>query len=253
MEQSPTGIDKETMYQQIVEYSFETTVIHSDHKVLYINQSGAEFLGANKEDIIGTNILDVFTDKDRDFLVERIRQGTIENKIGELIEITVKKADGTLVDVELYCHPVEFGETKAMQSILRDITPQRKAEKRLRQVIREVATPIVPVHEGISVLPLVGELDSDRIEQLLNIIPQKILDHDLDYLIIDISGAYNIDTHVVEFLYKINAIIGMLGITLIFTGIRPELTKAAVEVCINIDTLRTMSTVKQALNHLVKK
>lgn len=36
-------IEKENMYRQIVENTFETVIIHADHKILYINQSGAVF------------------------------------------------------------------------------------------------------------------------------------------------------------------------------------------------------------------
>lgn len=257
MEQPPTNgkitsVEKEAMYRQIVEYSFDTTIIHSNHKVLYINQSGADFLRVDKEDIIGANVMDVFTDNYKDFIAERIRKATVENQIGELIETTIFRYDGTIVEVELYCHPVTFGDTKAIQSILRDITTRKTAEQKLKQVMSEVATPIVPVSKGIAVLPLVGAVDEDRTNQLLDIIPQKIQDHDLQYLIIDVSGIYNIDSVVIEFLYRINSIMKLIGISLIYTGLRPELAKKAVESCIDISSLRTMSNVKEALNRLIR-
>lgn len=244
--------EKEEMYRQIVEYSIETTVIHCNQKILYINESGADFFRATKNNLIGANIVDVFTDEYKEFIVERIRKGTEERQIGELIETPVYRADATIVEVELYCHPVMFGETEAIQSILRDITPRKVAEKKLKQVKNEVATPIVPVYEGIAVLPLVGEFDEDRTIQLLNIIPRKIGSYHLDYLIIDMSGIYNFDDIVGEFLYKINSIMGLLGISLYYTGIRPELARKAVELRIDISSLNTMPNVKQALNHLIR-
>jgi rsbT co-antagonist protein RsbR len=243
--------EKEEMYKQIVEYSFETTVIHSNQNILCINESGAEFFRATKEDLIGANIVDVFTDNYKEFIIDRIRKGTEERIIGELIETTVCRADGSIVEVELYCHPVIFGKTQAIQSILRDITPRKQAEKKVKQLMNEVATPIVPVYEGIAVLPLVGEFDADRTRQLLDIIPKKIVGYHLDHLIIDISGIYKFDDVVAEFIYKINSIIELLGISLIYTGIRPELAQIAVNLEIDINSLKTMTNVKSALNHLI--
>lgn len=247
-----TVLEKENMYRQIVEYSFETTIIHSNQKVLYINQSGTEFFRATKEQIIGANILEVFADESKDIIIERIRKATEENQIGSLIEAKIYRFDGTPVEVELYCHPVQFGEKKAIQSIIRDITTRKDAEKKLKKVINEIGTPIVPVSEGIAVFPLVGTIDEDRVIQLVEIIPQRALEHDLNYLIIDFSGVYNIDTVVIEFLYKINSILNLLGITPISTGIRPELALKAIENCGDLSTLYTMSTVQQALRQLTK-
>ncbi|WP_416150355.1 PAS domain S-box protein [Salipaludibacillus sp. HK11] len=242
--------EKEEMYRQIVEYSFETTVIHSNHEVLYINASGAEFLRATKADFMGANIIDVFTDDYKDLIIERIRKGTEERSSGELIETTVIRADGTIAEVELYCHPVMFGQTEAIQSIMRDITPRKEAENNLKKVMNEIATPIVPVSEGIAVLPLVGDLNEARTIQMLDTIPQKIGKYHLDHLIIDVSGIYNFDDVVAEFIYKINPIIELLGISVLYTGIRPELAKKAVELQIDINSLKTMPNVKQALNQL---
>ncbi|MBH0228899.1 PAS domain S-box protein [Halobacillus sp. KCTC 3957] len=238
------------MYRKIVEYSFETTIIHSNQQVLYINEAGSEFLRSSKEAIIGANIVDVFPDEYKDFIVERIRKGTFENKVGELIETKVFRFDGTICEVELYCHPVLFGKTKAIQSIIRDITPRKETERRLKKVIGEVSTPLVPVADEIAVLPLVGVIDETRAEQLLELIPAKTQQYPLRYLIVDVSGIYNIDHVVAEFLFNINAIVELLGISLIYTGLRPELAHKAIEARSDITSLKTMATVQQALKRL---
>ncbi|MFC3038713.1 PAS domain S-box protein [Virgibacillus xinjiangensis] len=243
---------EEEMYRQIVEYSYETTIIHSNHEILYINQSGADFIGLPKEEIIGSNIIEIFTQPYREYAIDRFRQCTEEDKVGDLVETTIHKADGSTVDVELFCHPVMFGKTKAIQSTIRDITPRKEAQKQLRQIKSEVATPIVPIHDEISVLPLVGNMDEDRLELLLDIIPRKIEGQELQYLIIDLSGAYSIDTNVIDFVYRINSISTLLGVTTVYTGIRPDLTKNAVDAYIDTSNILTMSNVKQALKKLAQ-
>ncbi|WP_226035116.1 PAS domain S-box protein [Aquibacillus saliphilus] len=244
-------VEKEELYRQVVEYSFETTIIHCNQKVLYINEAGANFLRASKNELIGANVVDVFTEQYREFIVGRIRKGSKDRSVGELIETSIYRTDGTIVDVELYCHPVIYGETKAIQSIIRDITPRREAESKLEQVMSEVATPIVPVYDGIAVIPLIGDLNECRTRELLEIIPRKLQDYNLDYIIIDVSGIYNIDEIVVNFIYKIDSIIKLLGISLVYTGLRPELARKSVEARLDVTSLDTMSNVKQALSRLV--
>lgn len=239
--------EREEIYQQIVESSHETTIIHSNQKVLYINQPGANFFKASKPALIGANVVDVFTEDYKELITERIRTGMEDRTVGGLMETTVKRFDGTQADVELYCYPVQYGETVAIQSIIRDITVQKQTERDLMQLKNEISTPIVPIIDGLAVLPLVGSVDGDRSNQLLNIIPQKIQGENLQCLIIDVSGIYNIDNVVAEFLYKIDHIMRLLGIKLIFTGIRPELALKAIEARVDFSQLTTMATVKQAL------
>lgn len=248
---SLTAIEKETIYQQIVEFSLEPIIVHSNYKVLYINKSGAEFFKTDKNSIIGASVVEIFTEEYRGLITERIRAGTEERKIGELIETAVRRFDGTVADVNLYSHPVLFGETEAIHSIIRDITGQKRLERDLMELKNEIGTPIVPVYEGIAVLPVVGSLDGERCKRLLEIIPTKVQGQELQCLIIDISGIYTIDGEVIDYLYKINAVLKLLGISPVFTGLRPELAQKAVEVCPNIASLTTMATVKHALKILI--
>lgn len=250
-------MEKENMYRQIIEYSVETIVIHAHHQILYINQSGANFLRATKEDIIGAQVLDVFQENDRPAIKERIQKAMGENVPGELIEHVISRLDGSLVDVELYCHPVIYGDKKAIQSVFRDITKRKEAErnhKRLLREINEVSASIVPVLDGISILPLIGSIDTDRANQLMEDIPLKIQQQAVECLIIDFSGIYNFDEVVTDYLLKINAVMQMLGVRSIITGIRPELAHAATELGLNLFSMKTMATVQQALHYLgVKK
>ena len=64
---------------------------------------------------------------------------------------------------------------------------------------------------------------------------------------------YNIDEPVVEFLYNLNAIMNIMGVTSVFTGVRPELARKAINVCRDITSLNTMSTVQEALNQINAK
>jgi rsbT co-antagonist protein RsbR len=125
-------IDKEEMYRQIVEYSYETTIIHVDYKVLYINLSGANFLRATKDEIIGGSVLSIIQDDYKEAIKDRIRRVMGTNKPAELIEQTMLRLDGTTVVVEVTCTPVIFGERKAIQSVLRDITKRKEAERKLK-------------------------------------------------------------------------------------------------------------------------
>lgn len=155
----------EMMYSRIIEYSVETIIIHADYKILYINQVGSEFLRGTKEQIIGSNCLDIIQDDMKDMISERIEQGMCGEEPLEVIEQAIIRCDGTLVDVEFYCQPVQFGNRRAMQTVFRDITMRKETEKMLydRQkmasigqiaagIVHEVKNPLTSVKGFLQLL-----------------------------------------------------------------------------------------------------
>lgn len=238
--------EKQILFNQITEYSCDMIVIHSNQKVLYINDAGARFLKADKKDIIGANIVQVFTKKYRNFIVDRIEKATTQFEVGERVDTEIHCFDGMTVDVDLYCCPVEYGDQHAIQSIIRDITSHKNTERELIEVI----TPIVPISKGVAVLPLIGSIDAERARQFQDIIPQKIQGQNIEYLIIDFSGIYDIDQFVIDFIYKLNAVMNILGVKPIFTGIMPKIAKKVIETFPNMKAFETRRNVQQALEYL---
>lgn len=141
-------IQSEMIYRQIVEYSVETIFIHVDHKILYINQAGSDFLKGSKKDIIGANPLCIIQDVFKPMIVERIRKAMLASGPVEMIEQTIARLDGSYVDVEFYCHPVQFGGRKAIQTGLRDITERKNTERQL--IEREKLASIGQMAVGIA-------------------------------------------------------------------------------------------------------
>ncbi|WP_019413775.1 PAS domain-containing sensor histidine kinase [Paenisporosarcina sp. TG20] len=158
-------LQSEMMYSQIIEYSVETIMIHLDHKILYINQAGAEFLRGGKNQIIGSNCLNIIQDDMKDKIRERFEQGMYGQVPLKVIEQSIIRCDGSLVDVEFYCHPVQFGNRQAIQTVLRDITIQKETEKMLKDrqkmvsigeiaagIVHEVKNPLTSVKGFLQLL-----------------------------------------------------------------------------------------------------
>ncbi|RFU66728.1 PAS domain S-box protein [Peribacillus glennii] len=79
-----------------------------------------------------------------------------ENKPTGIIEKQLRRFDSSLVDVETSCTPVLYEDKKAIQSVVRDITERKEIERTLEKVSKEINTlsaPVVPILEGVAVLP----------------------------------------------------------------------------------------------------
>lgn len=240
-------------YRQIIEYSLDPIVIHSDLRILYINNAAAEFFNGKKEDILGLSPLDIFQESSKAAIAKRIQSAY--ERPADVIEETVYRMDGSTVDVELYCHPALIGNIKAIQSSMKDITQKKEDEKKHAEMLQQVnalSSTLVPVSEGVSVLPLVGSFDDERAMQLLEDVPMKAHEQNVECLIIDFSGIYNMDTVVTNTLFKITGVMSLLGVHPIITGLRPELAQQVTRIGVNVDSANIYSTVKEAIRHCWK-
>ncbi|MEI4768058.1 PAS domain S-box protein [Psychrobacillus sp. FJAT-51614] len=247
MNEDITNID----YRQIMEFSLDPLIIHTNLQIIDVNHVAERFFRATKENIIGASPLDIFQETSKVAIEKRIQSAY--QQPAKVIEETIFRMDGTLVEVELYCHPVQIGNTKAIQTYVKDITERKESEKKQKEILKEIndlSATLVPILKGIAVLPLIGSIDEDRARQLLENVPEKVKNQDVEYLIIDFSGIYTLDSIVAEYLFKITNVLSLLGVRSIITGLRPQLALAALQLDYKIESLSTMSTVKDALYSL---
>lgn len=145
-----------------------------------------------------------------------------------------------------YMFDISIKETiLAFERLTANIIKERTRE------INELSAPVVPIQDGMAVLPLIGSIDSDRAEHLLNNVVPRISELKVECLIMDFSGIVTINTEVATLLFNIYDILGLLGIKIIATGIRPDLAARVVRDGIDFSTIRTYATVKQAIESKV--
>jgi rsbT co-antagonist protein RsbR len=113
--------------------------------------------------------------------------------------------------------------------------------------INELSAPIVPVRNGVAVLPLIGTIDTNRAKFLLEKVVPKVAELKIHCLIMDFSGIVMIDTAVANHIFKIHHVLRLLGININVTGIRPELAQTIVNGGIDLTSITTYATVQQAI------
>ncbi|MDN4074210.1 STAS domain-containing protein [Fictibacillus terranigra] len=113
--------------------------------------------------------------------------------------------------------------------------------------IMELSTPIVPIQDGIAILPLIGTIDSNRSDHLLNRVVPKISPLGVKYLILDFSGIITIDTEVARHIFTVHSVLALLGIDIAVTGIRPELASRIINAGIDFTSIKVYGNVKQAI------
>lgn len=129
---------------------------------------------------------------------------------------------------------------------------QEKYEAEMQSEMIALSAPIVPVADDVVVLPLIGYLDSYRVNHILtNVIP-RIAEMDVYRVITDFSGVLKIDDQTAEAIHHIGSTLSLMGIHVVVAGLRPDLVQTIVQSGIQLASADAYATVKQALESLEK-
>jgi len=117
---------------------------------------------------------------------------------------------------------------------------------RQQQDMLELSTPVVKLWHGILGLPLIGTLDSERTQVVMESLLQQIVDTGADIAIIDITGVPVVDTLVAQHLLKTVAAARLMGADCIISGIRPQIAQTIVHLGVELGDVITKATLADA-------
>jgi rsbT co-antagonist protein RsbR len=118
---------------------------------------------------------------------------------------------------------------------------------RQQQEMLELSTPVVTLWDGIVALPLIGTLDSNRTQVVMESLLQAIVQTNSRFAIIDITGVPTVDTLVAQHLLKTITAARLMGAECILSGIRPQIAQTIVHLGIDLADVVTKARLADAL------
>jgi rsbT co-antagonist protein RsbR len=110
----------------------------------------------------------------------------------------------------------------------------------------ELSTPVVKLWQGILALPLIGTLDSERTQIVMESLLQRIVDTGAEVAILDITGVPTVDTLVAQHLIKTVTAARLMGADCIISGIRPQIAQTIVHLGVDLGGVTTKATLADA-------
>jgi len=125
--------------------------------------------------------------------------------------------------------------------------------QRQQQELLDLSTPVVELWDGILALPLIGTLDSERTQTVMESLLEGIVEHEATIAIIDITGVPTVDTLVAQHLLKTVASARLMGAECIISGIRPQIAQTIVHLGVDLGDVVTKSSLAEALRVALRK
>ena len=122
-----------------------------------------------------------------------------------------------------------------------------------RELVEHLSVPVIPLSQSIAVLPLIGMIDTYRIQTIEEKVLTAISDLKIQTLIIDLSGAANMEMHVIDHFQKVLTGISMMGCKAILTGLRADLVRTMIHSGISFEEkAETKGTLQQTLKEYLE-
>ena len=140
-----------------------------------------------------------------------------------------------------------------LEEKLQKIQVQQKTILQQQEDLMELSSPVSKVWDNILILPVIGTLDSQRTQIMMENLLQKIVATGCTTAILDITGVPTVDTQVANHLLKTVTAARLLGAECIVSGISPAIAQTIVHLGINLSNILTKATLQDAMIYAMKK
>lgn len=260
-------------------------------KVMLMNGVGETYFGVARDDAVGKQwadlvpeptLLEACADRDAEALAgsgartheetfttplgartfEHVRVPvTEEHEIKYLLsmvaDVTEEKANAAALaeaQAELQLSAAEArAEAERNGELARELESKLAVIESQRAQIVELSVPILEVHENIIAVPIVGTIDRHRSAVLAEQLTRVIVERQPEFVILDLTGAYALDSESAQSLMKVLAAVRLLGAEGMLSGIRGQLAQTIVDLNLDLAQVATERTLKDAISLCIER
>ncbi len=113
--------------------------------------------------------------------------------------------------------------------------------------LQELSASLIPVFEKVSVMPLVGTIDTERAKLIMENLLEGVVKHRAEVVLLDITGVPVVDTMVAHHIIQAADAVRLVGAKCMLVGIRPEIAQTIVTLGINLNDFTTTSTLQRGV------
>jgi rsbT co-antagonist protein RsbR len=242
-------------------------VVEPDGRPFYANRSAIEILGKGiMPDATTGQLAEVYrafvAGTDQLYPTERMPLvRALSGEASSVDDMEIERPDGRIL-IEIHGAPIRDAEGRIIYGMVSfiDITLRRRAEEAIREralqqevieaqqaALRELSTPLMPIAEGVVVMPIIGMIDSRRAQQIMETLLEGIATHSADIAILDITGVRVVDTQVAGALIRAAQAARMLGARVVLSGISAEVAQTLVHIGAEMQDMIALRSLQQAI------
>ncbi len=138
---------------------------------------------------------------------------------------------------------------KQVQQQVEDLHRSSDTQARLLEMVRAVSNPVLPVHDHVLVLPLIGVIDSERARQFTDRMLETVRQQRAKVVVVDVTGVPIVDTTVATAIIQAAEATHLLGAEVVLAGIRAEVAQTLVTLGLSLEGLTTRANLQASIEY----
>jgi anti-anti-sigma regulatory factor len=134
-----------------------------------------------------------------------------------------------------------------------ELTALRQAQESWQEAAKELAPPVLPVWEGVLVLPFVGPFDEARAKLARHTLLQAIEAHRAHTAILDVTGLSGVTAETIKELTNITQGVELTGCQAIVAGVRPDLAQQMAELRTKLGSAVTRRNLQAGIAYALRR
>lgn len=118
--------------------------------------------------------------------------------------------------------------------------------------LQELSASLIPVFDKVSVMPLVGTIDTERAKLIMENLLEGVVKQRAEVVLLDITGVPVVDTMVAHHIIQAADAVRLVGAKCMLVGIRPEIAQTIVTLGIELNDFTTTSTLRRGMQEALK-
>lgn len=245
--------DRELWANELLTVLFDALIVFEHGVVVQANEPACRTFGYSAEEFIGVKAFDLAAPE----TIDTVRYH-VENDSEEMYEALLMRKDGTKFPAEIRARMIRKGGRKFRVSSARDITERKRVEAERealqRQIIEaqqarlnELAAPLLVISPHTLLMPLIGTIDTPRVQQIMETLLEGVAKHHAHVAILDITGVKVVDTQTAHTFLQAARAAKLLGARVILTGINPTIAQTLVHLGVNLNDIETYGSLHSAI------
>lgn len=249
--------ESENWFRQMLMTLFDSIVVHEEGTIIQVNQVAATMFGYTMDEMVGMGALELIAPESHEIVRRNMVSGA-----EVMYEAMMQRKDGTTFLGEIQGKMMHTERPLRIASV-RDITERKRAEaerdalqqqviEAQRATLRELSAPLLPISTETVIMPLIGTIDSQRAQLIMETLLEGVAAHRADTAILDITGVHVVDTQVANALVQATRSVRLLGAQVVLTGIGPAMAQTLVHLGVDLSDIVTRGSLQAGIAYAMK-
>jgi len=144
-------------------------------------------------------------------------------------------------------------ERSELDRALSELQTSTAARLALAETVRDLSTPVIRVYEQILVLPIIGDIDAERAQQIETSLLAGIVRYRATEVLLDLTGVPFVNTAVAAYLMRASRAAQLIGCGVTIVGISPTVAQSLVHLRVDFSGIATRANLQSGLVHALRK